>query len=168
VEGSKYREKRVSVFKTGENQNLNIHKQHSPNSKRNVPSLYSMSAVLQASSIKNIFSSRTPVAAIKNKEHHTRFSLQKNTFKKKLDSLSGTGYFTFSGPQKEEWFRADSPYLLSKYKIFFILRLQMATPQSRIYEALIMLKEPFSFNPCQSNYLLTNIYLLFIVPIISF
>lgn len=76
----------------------------------------------------------------------------KITFKKKLDSLSETAYFTFSGPEKEEWLRANSPYLLSKYKVLFLpLRLQMATLQSRIYEALIMLTDPLSFNPCQSN-----------------
>lgn len=103
--------KRVSFFKEGKNQNLNICNQHCPNAKRNSLQLQQVSN-LELDLIKNISSLQIPVAS-------ARYSIPQVPPSKShiwKQTVPETAYFTFSGPQKEERLRPNSPYFLANTK----------------------------------------------------
>lgn len=150
------REKRVPPSKTGKDHNLRTCNQHWPNSKRNPlhctaywqshkwvqERTYFLHEYLQLQS--GTWNSIPEILS------------PKITFIKKLGSLSETAYFTFTGSPKEQWLRANSPYLLPKYNgLLLILCLQIALLQSRIHEATCVKIHS------------TIIHLLLIIPIPS-
>lgn len=140
--GEKYTEQRVSFFKAEKTQNVKIWNHHRPNPKKNSFQLQQVSS-LEMNLLKNIFSLQIHTPAAMNSIPLILSS--KSHFWK--ETVSETAYFTFSGPQQEEWLRANCPYLWTKSNVL----------SSSSHEWQLSC---WSMNPCQSNSPLTVSYLL--------
>lgn len=140
--GEKYTEQRVSFFKAEKTQNVKIWNHHHPNPKKNSFQLQQVTS-LEINLLKNIFSLQIHAPAAMNSIPLILSS--KSHFWK--ETVSETAYFTFSGPQQEEWLRANCPYLWTKSNVL----------SSSSHEWQLSC---WSINPCQSNSPLTVIYLL--------